>query len=53
MKKVTDPFDSNRNGSGRNYVGYGPYRPRSLAEHPKAKPFYQDQASTETAIQTG
>ena len=39
--------------SVRNYVGYGPYRPRSLAEHPKAKPFYQDQASTETAIQTG
>jgi uncharacterized protein (DUF2235 family) len=28
----------------RNYVGYGPYRPKSLADHPKAKPFYQDQA---------
>lgn len=27
----------------RNYVGYGPYRPKSLAEHPNAKPFYQDQ----------
>jgi uncharacterized protein (DUF2235 family) len=28
----------------RNYVGYGPYRPKSLAEHPKARPFYKDQA---------
>lgn len=27
--------------SVRNYVGYGPYRPKSLADHPKAKPFYQ------------
>lgn len=31
--------------SVRNYVGYGPYRPKSLAEHPKAKPFYQDQTA--------
>ena len=35
--------------SVRNYVGYGPYRPKSLAEHPKAKQFYQDQASTGNA----
>jgi uncharacterized protein (DUF2235 family) len=26
----------------RNYVGYGPYRPKSLAEHRIAKQFYQD-----------
>jgi uncharacterized protein (DUF2235 family) len=26
----------------RNYIGYGPYRPQSLSEHPKAKPFYKD-----------
>jgi uncharacterized protein (DUF2235 family) len=26
----------------RNYVGYGPYRPKSLAEHRIAKQFYRD-----------
>lgn len=26
----------------RNYVGYGPYRPKSLSEHPRAKPFYNN-----------
>jgi hypothetical protein len=26
----------------RNYVGYGPYRPKSLTEHRIAKQFYQD-----------
>jgi uncharacterized protein (DUF2235 family) len=26
--------------SVRNYVGYGPYRPKSLADHPQAKPYY-------------
>jgi hypothetical protein len=24
----------------RNYIGYNPYRPKSLSEHPKAKPFF-------------
>jgi uncharacterized protein (DUF2235 family) len=38
--------------SVRNYVGYGPYRPKSLAEHPKAKQFYQDQASTGNATRS-
>jgi len=37
----------------RNYVGYGPYRPKSLAEHPKAKAFYQDQVSTENTTTSG
>jgi uncharacterized protein (DUF2235 family) len=32
--------------SVRNYVGYGPYQPKSLAEHPKAKEFYQDHATS-------
>ena len=26
--------------SVRNYVGYGPYRPKSLTEHPQAKAYY-------------
>jgi hypothetical protein len=26
--------------SVRNYVGYGPYRPRSLSDHPKVRQFY-------------
>ena len=26
----------------RNYVGFGPYRPKSLEEHPKAKEYYVD-----------
>jgi hypothetical protein len=26
----------------RNFIGYGLYRPKSLAEHPRAKPFYQE-----------
>lgn len=34
-------FDRLSVPSVRNYVGYGPYRPKSLAEHPMAKPFYQ------------
>lgn len=34
----------------RNYVGYGPYRPKSLADHPKAKPFYQNQADAGAPI---
>jgi uncharacterized protein (DUF2235 family) len=29
--------------SVRNFIGYGPYRPKSLAEHPKAKVFYSPQ----------
>jgi uncharacterized protein (DUF2235 family) len=29
--------------SVRNYTGYGPYRPKSLEEHPKAKQFYKNQ----------
>jgi uncharacterized protein (DUF2235 family) len=28
--------------SVRNFVGYGPYRPKSLSEHPKAAEFYRD-----------
>jgi len=28
--------------SVRNYLGYGPYRPKSLAEHPKVRQFYLD-----------
>jgi hypothetical protein len=24
----------------RNFIGYGPYRPKSLAEHPKVREFY-------------
>jgi hypothetical protein len=36
--------------SVRNYVGYGRYRPRSLAEHPKAKEFYQDHSTSAKVV---
>jgi len=39
--------------SVRNFLGYGPYRPKSLADHPTAKQFYQDQAYTGKAAQSG
>jgi len=29
--------------SVRNYVGFGPYRPKSLEGHPKAKEYYGNQ----------
>jgi len=31
--------------SVRNYVGFGEYRPTSLREHPKAKPYYNNHQS--------
>jgi hypothetical protein len=31
--------------SVRNFTGFGPYRPKSLSEHPKAAEFYKPSAS--------